>query len=819
MRLVFCHFLCCIVASIIISIDQGEVFAQERDLVGEASLSDRSPGESTQPYRLVEVNRVISGNSNEIESVLFSRQPRPIRPRAVQPFESPLISQTGLFSRGRIKRSLLDRAISRRTQSRALSSRRTATDVVLGLESSSRSASDAGSLLGKSLSTLGVGIQKRSPIVTDTRIRGGRVGRLGATGSYWVPARIDLDTLLSKIDSRLIDNMLVIKGPYSAQHGPGFNAIDIQLLGSPRFDDGWETHAATGMDYKTNGQQWNGHQTLWGGDENWGFRIDYGHRAGNDYRSGDGQKIPSSYKSRVLDIALGVDLDENSVLEFHYLRMDQTDVEFPGQAFDIDFLVTDAYELQYVQVDQEEYDRLELDVWYNRTRFEGSAQRSGKRKTFPLFDFLNFTGFTDVNSTSTGFRTAATWGDEEDESKLVAGVDLRHLRQELNEISSGHFGLSFWTDANSPIPRSQSTNPGLFAEHELALDDSLSLTTGVRVDWSHANITDDPAKLAGLGTDTPQSSLVDILGTDDYERQYQLWSAFATLRKDLGDGWTLSTAAGHAQRAPSLTELYTAQTFLFLLQNGQNTATGDPSLDPERLWQVDVGLDLDRGAIRGGLSGFHAWINDYITFENLRAAALPPLGKVEQVSLQYVNTGLATLAGGEAYLEVDLNEWMTPFVTLSYVEGRDHDRNGSFATKRASAGQPKEKTAGLPRGHYSGIEGGEKEPLPAIVPLESRAGFRLHPPGDQPTWGAELYARIIDGQNRVASSLLESASPGFTTWNVRGFWHATDRLQLVAGVENFTDTNYREHLDFRSPSGTRVFQPGVNFYFGSELSY
>ena len=91
--------------------------------------------------------------------------------------------------------------------------------------------------------------------------------------------------------------------------------------------------------------------------------------------------------------------------------------------------------------------------------------------------------------------------------------------------------------------------------------------------------------------------------------------------------------------------------------------------------------------------------------------------------------------------------------------------------------------------------------------------------GKLPEWGLELSARIIDNQDRVAVSLLESSSPGFTTWNLRGFWHATERLQLVGGVENFTDKNFREHLDFRSPSGIRVFQPGVNFYFGSELNY
>jgi hypothetical protein len=30
---------------------------------------------------------------------------------------------------------------------------------------------------------------------------------------------------------------------------------------------------------------------------------------------------------------------------------------------------------------------------------------------------------------------------------------------------------------------------------------------------------------------------------------------------------------------------------------------------------------------------------------------------------------------------------------------------------------------------------------------------------------------------------------------------------------------YREHLDFRSENGIAVSQPGVSFYFGSELTY
>jgi iron complex outermembrane receptor protein len=792
--------------------------AEEPDAVGYAWMGDTRPEPDlleadTGPPEPLEVDNLVPPGPPAIDPAgLLILQPQPLKLRTVRPFQAADVSKTGLFGRGKIRKSLFSR------QRQQLSSRAGA-DVVLGKSARSRAATDAGSLLQKSPAVLGLGIQKRTPIITDTRIRGGRVGRLAANGSYWVPARIDLDTMLSKIDARLIESTVVIRGPYSAQHGPGFNGVDIDLLGSPRFDNGWETHASSGLDFKTNGEQWYARQTAWGGDQDWGFRVDYGHRTGNDYRSGNGTRVPSSYKSRTLDVAVGADLDDDTTLEFHYLRLDQTDVEFPGQAFDIDFLVTDAYELQFVRVDQEQYDRLEIEGWYNRTRFEGNAQSSGKRKQFPLLNAMNFRGFTDVDSTSTGFRSAVTWDDEAENQQLTAGVDMRHIRQELNEITSGRIGFNIFTDANSPIPRSQSTNPGLFAEYQAGDDQDVSLTAGARVDWQHANVTDDPAKLAALGTTNPQSSLADILGTDDFKRNDQLVSAFATLRWQLEDGWSMSVAGGHAQRPPTLTELYTAQTFLFLLQNGQNTATGDPELDPERLWQVDVGLELDRGPLRAGINGFHSWVNDYVTFENLNVFHGPPNGQVEQVSLQYVNTDLATLAGAEAHLELDLSDRLTPFATLSYIEGRDHDRNGSFATQRAQPGQPKQKVAGLPRGHFSGVDGGAKEPLPAIVPLESRVGVRWHPAGEQPPWGLELSARIIDNQNRVATSLLESASPGFTTWNLRGFWAATQKLSLVAGVENFTDKNFREHLDFRSPSGIRVFQPGINFYFGSELNY
>jgi hypothetical protein len=163
-----------------------------------------------------------------------------------------------VFGTRGVSESLLSQ--NRRVRSRALTA-----DVVFGAESKFRASTDAGNLLGKSQRTLGVRGNERSPIITDTRIRGSHVGQLLASGSYWFPARPDLDTLLSKIDSRIVEDMIVIKGPYAARYGPGFNFIDIALERSPRYA-GYESHGSS-IEYKTNGDQWYGRQTVWGGSE------------------------------------------------------------------------------------------------------------------------------------------------------------------------------------------------------------------------------------------------------------------------------------------------------------------------------------------------------------------------------------------------------------------------------------------------------------------------------------------------------------------------------------------------------------------------
>lgn len=696
-------------------------------------------------------------------------------------------------------------------------------DVISGRESLSLSSTDVGSLLRKSSSALSVGVQAKTPVVSDPRVRGSRVGSLAASGSHWVPARADLDTILSKFDSRQISGVDVVPGPYSVVHGPGFAFTDVQLLASPRYRNGPELHGASDLEYKVNGNQFFAQQSVQAGSTDWGARFNYASRSGDDYRAGGRLAVPSSYNSQEMILALGRDWREDSI-EFGVLRLDQTDVVFPGYVFDLDYLVTDGYDATHTRRNLAGWDSVVTDAWYNRTRFEGNAQNARKRTFFPVLDQIAYSGTTDVDSMSTGYRQSFVLGDlSSDSYQLSVGHDLRWIKQELNEISSGTtLGLPLpFTNRNSPIPRSFIANPGLFVDYKEEIGDQVGVNAGVRVDYASSQIVDDPSKLAGIGIGFFPASYQNIVGTSDFNREFGLASAFLSLRFDSSEAITSTISSGYAERAPTLTELYAAQPFMLLLQNGLNNVTGDPSLSKERLFQIDVGSEFAMDEAKTGFRVFHAWGLDYITFENTRVNYVPPVGEVGQVSLRYVNTELATLLGGEWFGELLPKSPLTPFANVRVVDGRDRTRNGRFATSNGNSAVASQKIIGQVRGAFSGIVGSNAEPLPSMPPVESRVGLRLHDTSPAKQWNIELSARIVDNQDRIATSLLETPTAGFTTWDMRGVFRApkVKGLVIATGVENMFDLRYREHFDFRTSSGLAVYQPGANFYLSGSLSY
>lgn len=720
-----------------------------------------------------------------------------------------------VFGNGAVDRSLLSQARHARAMGPS-------SDIVIGAEGQFRVATDGGNLLGKSSNARGISLQKRNPIVSDPRIRGDRVGRLVASGSYWFPARQDLDTMLNKIDSRLIENMIVIKGPYSSRYGPGFDFVDFQMHAAPRFD-GYNWQGSTSIEYLTNGAQFYGRQMVMGGDTNYGYRVSYGHRTGNDYETGNGSELPTSYNSRDLDLAIGYDLTDDSRIEFNYLRLDQTGVEFPGLVYDINALVTNGFSTTYTIENQAEFDLLTIEGWYNATRFDGDTFGAGKNRQIPsLVDVLSpfniapFTGpgsaITDVDAYSSGYRFAFSWGDAA-VAQTTLGTDFLYLGQQLNDIENPTAEFPF-PAVNYPIPRSHSAGVGFFAEETRQVTDRVHVNVGARIDLVRTDSREtaqDFFDYTGRGGTT--YSDIKNAGLD---QNFTLWSLYATADYELDSNWIASAGVGHGQRPPTMTELYASGSFIGSLQPGLTVLEGDPELDPERRTQIDLGLRGDLGGTRLFANAYHAWINDYIIYEywDFNDPFYVPSQSLQKIVLG--NTDLATLTGFELAVEHDLHEGVTGFATLEYVYGRDQTVSEATrlgAIRRATSVFSPTYTPSDPRSGVSTTA----ESLPGIVPMEARVGLRWREPVADPGWGLELEARIVDDQSRVATSLFEQATPGFTIWNLRGFWRPYDDFTVIAGVENFGDRYYREHLDYRS--GLGVYQPGANFYMSTELTY
>ncbi len=657
-------------------------------------------------------------------------------------------------------------------------------------------ASDAASLVERTPDSHAVATQRRNPIVRDPRVRGTRPGQLLASGSNYIPGRPDLDTPISKLDSDILDRVNVVAGPYAARYGPGLAFLDVGFKPTPRYEDAPEFHGQTSLAFQSQGPQASGRQSVWGGGEDWGVRLGYGYRAGDDYHDGQGNRIPSGYQSGVLDLAVGIDPTPDSRLEVNYFRLDQNDVEFSGQIFDIDSLRTDAVDVRYSMFDGDWYDLAEVNVWLNDTAFNGDAQNPDKRRQIPALDRPQYVGFTDVNLLNTGYRGLLEWG-ESGSAKATVGTDLRFIRQDLDEISTFNtFGIGGVrrVTRNSPLPKSYTIDPGLFAETEMPLTEQVRFRFGGRAGIAATDIQELPLRTPTIRY--TEAELLNQLGTQETYRTFPLFALYATTEYDVTDQWTLNAGAGYAERTPTLIELYALSPFLGLLQQGFSAVRGSPNLAKEKSFQIDLGATWrdDATLVRGRV--FHAWVHDFVTFT--------PLGPQNlfvnnALSVAYVNTPLATLAGGEAYAERDVAPYATLFGVVAYVEGVNQRRDAD--------GQAFSRGQGTI----------EKEPLPGIVPLEGRVGCRFHPIENETLWTIEPSVRLVSPQRRVAGTFFEQDTASFAVIDLRTTWKPRENWQVFAGIENLADSRYREHLDLRSGFGT--IQPGINGYAGVTVGY
>jgi outer membrane receptor protein involved in Fe transport len=203
------------------------------------------------------------------------------------------------------------------------------------------------------------------------------------------------------------------------------------------------------------------------------------------------------------------------------------------------------------------------------------------------------------------------------------------------------------------------------------------------------------------------------------------------------------------------------------------------------------------------------------TPENLNRnyAAFTPEGAAEFVNLRsdaaslaykYANIDQVTLWGAELSGDVRIAEGVALVGSIAYVRG------SNLAPLRYD--EPTNTYVPLP---FS-------EPLLGIYPLNSTIGIRFFEPRNS-RWSFETTLRMVGRQNRVASSMAELPTAGFTVVGLQGFYQLNERVRFFSSIDNLFDRPYTQHgsLAIVNPGGAVDFvnEPGFSWIMGIEARF
>lgn len=711
-------------------------------------------------------------------------------------------------------------------------------NVVNASDVSATTPTTTGELLQQASS---VSVRRTSALNLDPRIRGFNSDQINASasGMTQLKTRVDIDSLFSQIDPGIVRDITVIDGPYTSLHGPGFAFLIGELFPTRRYEIP-EMHAAFSLSQDTNGRNFYTRQSVWGGGLNYGVHASYGLRTGNDYHPGGDAldfRIPTSYQKWDGYFSLGLDLTESLRVETSYLRTEQNNVELPGVVYDIAHSKNEQFNLRFVwQESFEEPERAVLQYWWNRTPYHGDATRESKQRTFfrdllgePFGPFagrpIPLNAVTAEGALqSTGVRGLLTWG-ETDGTQLTIGADWRRQDMAYRETDIDFIGRNSFMNGNIfGIPESSMEDWGLFTNMVFRANEDLSFTVGGRVDFSTAFANAGDIVAFNNGVSRFQNLARDPENNRVLNQPSEILSMlYATSKAQLTEEVSLTAGVAYAMRNPTLADLYSDQPFVPLTRFGNSVSIGNSNLTPERNLQFDLGANGKWEFLTAGMRGFYSHIDNYILYRTFArtqgngpsrlnrpipgtSAALGPVADDDSVQYAYTNVDRVSMFGGDTYVEAKLLCWLSMTGTLAYVKGTNH------------APQIGDIDGGIGVLTTKGAEG-----LPGITPLHGTISVRVFDPEESPRWSLDFICRMFNGQNFVADSLGELATPGFTVFDLRAFWRANEHLRFTASVENLLDRTYAEHgsLVILAPGQNLGFvkEPGINLRVGMELEY
>lgn len=592
---------------------------------------------------------------------------------------------------------------------------------------------------------------------------GSRLNLLSDGGAMPGACPSRMDPAASYIRPETYDKLIITKGPQSVVWGTGSAATvrfereparflepgawgEISLLGGSagRFDRNLDAAAGAADGY---------------------LRVLASRSSADDYRDGNGDRIPSRWDKWSADLLLGWTPDASTVLELG-IGAGDGEARYGGRG-----------------MDGSQFRRESLSLRFQR-EFEAAGQQAALRDIDARL-YYNYadhvmdnyslrqpsgTGMmagpmaSNVDRRTVGGRLAGTWRGGG--WQFEAGIDGQHSEHR------GRMGMDIGTYDDGPwLTDAVLQSVGVFGEVTRELPGAAKLVAGLRLDQVAAR--DERAQLGRAMNLRPNP-------TAGERREATLGSGFIRYERALA-GATAYVGLGHSSRFPDYWELYSPD------QGPDGSVNAFEAVDPERTAQLDLGMHYQRGAVSAWATAYAGVVEDFMLFRYWHGM----MGMV-MTEADNIDARIAGMEWGAGY-QLTQRWSVDSSVAWAWGENRSDGR-----------------------------------PLPQMPPLEARFTLAWQHANWSASALWRVVARqgrVAPDQGNVAGKDFGDSS-GFGVFSVNAAWQASESLGLSAAVDNLFDKAYAEHLNLAGNAGfgfpddpQRLKEPGRTLWVRMDLRF
>lgn len=576
-----------------------------------------------------------------------------------------------------------------------------------------------------------------------------------------------MDPITSHVNPDDIKEVEVIKGPFSVRYGATFGGI-INFVSEPANYNNEGFHGSVSSGYETNANAFVGSISLSQVTEKFKLSGGIAYRDFGNYEDGDGNEIPSSFRTIDYDLGIGYKLSNNQEISAKWQQSFGRDILHAG-----------------LMMDTEEDNSSTLSLDYNYKYVSPFVRKITAKVYYSYVDHvmsnldrpmaMSTEAVSPVESHTAGGKVEFTLKPAS-QLTLYTGVDALLISREGNrnrkvkrnmqgEIlpEPKYFTDAIWQD-------SYINDFGYFIEGRYKFSNKTSLTAGVRYDLVLAE------------SQAPAEDFKELYPNLDQTEDHN-FSGNISLQQDLGEKHNLELAIGRGVRSASMIERYINH---FSVGMDGHEYVGNPYLDAEVNNQIELGLK--------GRQNFEGIFNElsyglsayYSKYENYIAAVIDPsLDKKfmpmmpPQEVKRFINIDDAYKTGLEANIRVGFYKDFFAGAEIAYVYTKNKDLDEAIAltpplTTQLSLGMEKEK------------------------------------------YWAQVDYNITSEQDDIAQSFGEESTPGYSLLDIRGGFKPWNNLDIGLAVLNVFDKTYHNHLNYSyiNQAGFEnvpINDPGRNF--------